>query len=385
MIRAALAALSVDVTVSMVAVITVLGVLVVGLATLARPTAATIAWGTAYAVGIFGAYLWLGGYQLDDPVLRAGASAVLFSFEPLVWWGLRAYAGRRRISWPVAAFVLIGPALLLFSAGTEAYPVAFRVFFLLASVFAGLIVYELIRITHVPRDITMPLILSCTVFVALAVVAAVSTVAGGDLTPEQQLGILRGTNSTGAIVMSTCAAFTLILLVRVDARRLSGDIDEVDRLRRRLARAQAHGDEEWSLLDVRLDDPDDLREALTARTYVEVVERFHADVERVLPAAAETHSVDDARMIVLFGAGDEETRHHIEVLIARVSELDGTKAAGTRLSASVGWARASAFGYDYDRLAEAAERAAGQARAAGGGRWVRAARPSTASPANLES
>lgn len=384
MIRIAIATLSIDVTVSMVAVITVVGVLVFGLATLARPSAATITWGTAYVMGIFGAYLWMGGYQLDSPLMRAGASSVLFSFEPLVWWGLRAHAARRRVSWPVVAFVVIGPALLLLSAGTVGYPVAFRVFFLAASVFAALIVYELTRLTDVARDITMPLILASTVFVALAVVAAMSTFASG-LSPEEQIGILRGTNSTGAIVMSTCAAFTLILLVRADAPLSSHALDGADRLRRRLARAQAHGDDDWSLLDVHLDDPADLREAFTNGAYVEVVARFHADIESALPATAESHDVDETRTIVLLAAGDEETRHHIAVLLARISALDTESTAGTRLSASVGWARAAAFGYDYDRLVDATARAAGEARAAGGGRWVRAAKPSQTSPANLES
>lgn len=385
MIRSALAPLNIDVTVSMVAVITVLGVMVFGLATLARPSRATIAWGAAYAMGVFGAYLWLGGYQLDDPVMRAGASAILFCFGPLVWWGLRAFAGRTSIWWPVVTFIALGPLLLLLTAGSPAYQVAFRVFFLVASVFSGLIVYELIRLPHVARDVTMPLILASAVFVLLAVVAAVSALAVDGLTPEQQLGILRGTNSTGALVMSTCAAFTLILLVRVDAPQRTLADDDIERARRRLALAQAQGDEAWSVLDVHLDDPVDLREALSAGTFAELAERFRDDLERSLPAAADVHRVDDTRFVVVIGGGEEAMKHHLASMLGRISAIgDGAAVAGIRVSASVGWAAASVVGHDYDALVLAAEHAAAQARLAGGNRWARAERPAPASPANLE-
>jgi hypothetical protein len=384
-IGAALAPLNVDVTTSMVAVVTVLAVLVSGLATLARPSRATVAWGTAYAIGIFGAYLWLGGYQLDDPVMRAGASAILFSFEPLVWWGLRAFAGRRPIWWPVIVFVLVGPVLLLGTAGHPAYQVAFRALFLAASVFAGLIVYELIRLKNVARDITMPLVLASVTFVLLAVVAAISAFVVDGLTAEQQLGILRGTNSTGAMVMSTCAAFTLILLVRTDGPRGAGRGDAIEQTRRRLLRAEAQGDDAWSVLEVRLDDQVDLREALSAGVFSEVADRFHADIEDTLPAAADIHRLDDGRAIVVIGAADEAMRHHLPAMLGRISAMrDGATVAGIRLSASVGWATASDFGFDYDALVAAADRAAVAARAAGGDRWARAERPAPASPANLE-
>lgn len=385
MIRSALAPLNVDVTTSMVAVVTVLGVMVFGLATLARPSRATIAWGAAYAMGIFGAYLWLGGYQLDDPLMRAGASAVLFCFEPLVWWGLRAFAGRRPVWWPVVSFIVLGPLLLLLTAGGPAYPVAFRVFFLTASVFGGLIVYELLRLKHVARDITMPLILSSVVFVLLAVVAAISAIAVDGLTPEQQLGILRGTNSTGAMVMSTCAAFTLILLVRADAPRRTRAHDDIARARRRLALAQAQGDDAWSVLAVHLDDPVDLREALSAGMFAELADRFRADIEQSFPAAADVHRIDDTRFVVVIGGGEEAMRHHLQAMLGRISAIgEGAVVAGVRVSASVGWAPASIFGHDYDALALAAGQAAVEARAAGGDCWARAERPASASPANLE-
>lgn len=61
---------SVDITTSMVAVVTVLTALVVGLGTLAKPSRATVIWGAAFGLGVLGAYLWLAGQQTQEQMLR---------------------------------------------------------------------------------------------------------------------------------------------------------------------------------------------------------------------------------------------------------------------------------------------------------------------------
>lgn len=375
--------LNIDVTTSMVAVVTVLAVLVVSLATLARPGRATIVWGAAFGLGMIGAYLWLGGHQLDDPVLRAGASGILLDFEPLVWVGLRLYAGRR-VRWvPAAAFAVLCPAVLLITAGTPVYASVFRVAFLAASVFAALIVYELFRLDDVARDITMPLMLASGVFVVLAVAAVASGFLVGSVSSDQQLAVLRGVNTVGTLVMSTCAAFTLVLLVRTGAPARHGRGDRLARIRSRLRRARMQNDQGWSLLDVRLDDPEDLREASSSAAFAVLTERFHGDVEATMPVTAEIDRVGDGRALVLVWGSEEVVRHHVRSMLTRISTID--RDAGipsVRVSASVGWAASSACGFDADVLADAAADAVAQARAGGGDRWARAA--TRASPTTLE-
>lgn len=375
--------LNIDATTTMVAVVTVVTVLVVSLTTLARPSRATVTWGVAFGLGMMGAYLWLAGFQLDDAGLRGAASGILLGFEALVWLGLRLFA-RRPARWrPAVAFVVLCPAALVLSAGTPVYPIAFRVLFLAASVFAGLIAYELFRLQGVPRDITMPLMLASGVFVVLAVAASVSVFLVSSLDGDEQIAVIRGINTVGTLVTSVCAAFTLVLLVRAEAPGRMSDDDALARIARRLQRADAQNDTAWSLLDVRLDDPDDLREASSSAAFGMLSARFHDDVEASLPAAADVEHLGDDRSLVLLAGGEEAVRHYLRAMLGRISAIDrDEQAPRIRVSASVGWASTSAFGYDVHVLVDAAALAAVRARAGGGDRWARAV--STASPTTLE-
>ncbi|KDA05216.1 hypothetical protein DC31_02130 [Microbacterium sp. CH12i] len=75
----------------------------------------------------------------------------------------------------------------------------------------------------------------------------------------------------------------------------------------------------WSLLDIRLDDPDDIRLASSSAAFNAVAEKF----------------------------------------------------APTRPSASIGWAPVAAVGYEFETLVNAASHAAETAYAKGGDRWER--------------
>lgn len=366
--------LSVDVMTSMVAIVTVITVLVVGLATLARPSRATITWGAAFTVGMLATYLWIGGNHGDHAALRAGASGLLICFEPLVWLGLRMHRGRPAAWWPVIAFMAAAPVLLAATAGQPVFQLTFRLVFLGGGVFAGLIVYELLRMRSVPRDVTMPLLLASCGFVAISVAGAVSALFGTTASTAEQLSLLRGVNAVGTIVTSTCAAFTIVLLVRAGGSPHLSGAGADEQARRRLQRARAQQDLSWSLLDVRLDDLDDLRVAFAGSAFADIADRFHADVEAVLPPAADVHRIDDGHAVVLLSGSEEAVRHHVRALANRVSRIDDSSAQEIRISASIGWASADIVGIDYDDLLAAAEEAAVAARSAGGDRWKRADR-----------
>lgn len=363
---------NVDITTSLVAVVTVLTVMVVGLGTLARPSRATVAWGGAFGLGMLGAYLWLAGQQTDVAMLRGAASALLLCFEPLVWIGLRFHFGRRARRWPIVLFVLASPTLLVTTAGTGWYMPAFQLVFLGSAVFAGLVAYELLRDGSAVRDIVLPLALASCGFVVVALVSAAIALISGGAGTEAQLSALRGLNAVGTVVVSTCAAFTLVLLVRSEQKKdAAGDIAE--RARRRLRKAEAQSDQPWSILDIRLDDPADLREASTGAAFALIVDRFHQDIEDALPASADADRVADGRAMVIIRGSDDLVRHHLREMLTRISVIDTeTAVTGIRSSASIGWATASVFGYDYDALVTAAGSAAARARTAGGDQWKRA-------------
>lgn len=362
---------SADVTTSMVAVVTVLTAVVVSLATLARPSRATVVWGVAFGVGMLGAYLWLAGHHTGIPVLRAAASAVVVSSVPLIWIGVRMHF-RRSAPWLPVVLSLIGvPAALMLTAGTPWYLPVFHVVFLAMAVFAGLLAWELLR-GQPARDIVMPLALAACAFVVVAIVSAGSALASGGVSTAAQLDALRGMNAIGTIIVSTCAAFTLVLLVR--AEEAAGvDGGAAARARERLRKAEAQNDPAWSVLDIRLDDPTDLREASSSGDFRRITDRFHADIGESLPAAADAERVADDRAIVLIHGSDEAVRFHLRAILARISLIDpDAPMSGIRSSASIGWATASVAGYDYDALAAAAASAATRARDAGGDQWKRA-------------
>jgi hypothetical protein len=372
-ITAALAPVNVDIVTSMVAVVTVLAALVLGLATLARPSRATIIWGAAFSLGVLGAYLWLAGHQTDDPVLRAAASGILLGFEPLIWLGLRMHLNRRVPWWPAVALQLLLPLLLVVMAGTPWYLLTFHLVFIASAVFAGMIAYELLRRQPVALDIVLPLALASGGFVLVALGTGVSALWNDGASTEAQLSALRGMNAVGTVVVSTCAAFTLVLMVRAQ-HPVSGAAEDASRRARRwLRKAEAQSEQVWSILDVRLDDPADLREASTASSFALIARRFHDDIQEALPAAAEAHRVDDTRAIVIIRGGEEAVQHHIRGMLNRISTMQRESSVdGIRASASIGWASVAAVGYDYDVLVAAAGDAAMRARAAGGDRWNRA-------------
>jgi GGDEF domain-containing protein len=244
--------------------------------------------------------------------------------------------------------------------------------FLLTAVFAGLLAFELLRDQPPARDIVMPLALAASGFVVVAVVSAGSALVAGDASTDAQLSALRGMNAVGTLVISTCAAFTLVLLVRAETVT-RGDAGAAERARRRLRKAEAQNDAAWSVLDIRLDDPEDLREASSTAAFARIADRFHDDIQESPPPSADAERVDDAWAVVLIRGSDEAIRFHIRAILSRVSVIDdGSSLSGIRSSASIGWASAATSGFDYDVLAAEAARAAARARAAGGDQWKRA-------------
>ncbi|MDQ4214302.1 hypothetical protein [Microbacterium capsulatum] len=373
----------VDLSVSLIAVVTLTTALVVTLGLLPRPGAATVAWSAAFGMGMIGTYLWVVGNETDNAVMRALSAGLVLCFEPLIWAGVRHYAARR-VNWIAVGITLFAiPALLASSATSDLYPVMFRIVFSAVAVFAVLVASELLRLqTRLGmRDAVMPLVLISGAFGVVAVLGVVAGFFGVGSNPGDELSMLRDVNGVGILLSCVCATVTILLLVREEpahrgtSGRTSGGASGVgeDLLRDRLARAEQHRDTAWSVLRVRLDDPEDLREASGQAVFSRVVEMFHAHVREAMPATADSVWLSRAEELVLLPGGEEQMQHHLREVLSRVSRLEETgPLAGMRMSASIGWAEAGVLGFDLDTLSAAAGEAAGQARDRGGDRWRRA-------------
>ncbi|KAB1641000.1 hypothetical protein [Gulosibacter chungangensis] len=365
--------ITVDNSVSLIALVAVSTALVIGLATLARPSYATIAWGVGFGIGLVGTFLWVAGNQFEHRVLQAVASGLILSFEPCIWLGLRYFSRKRPIWWPVLAFVIGAPVVLGIGALTDAYTVIFRAVYLVAGIFAVLIAVELMRGRRTGRDMVLPLAIVSCLLAAVAAVSFVVSLINTDLVSgESQLTVLRDINRIGILISAVCGAFTLVLLVRSAPTAAPQDLEDLERTRSRLLRAKDQRDRNWSVLDIRLDDRADLREAWTATTYRQIVQTFQERVCRMLPATADAHRVADDRAIVVIHGDEDAVERYLRSLLRAISVIEEEgPLAGVRVSASVGWAPAAVAGYELDELVQTAADAATRARRNGGDRWER--------------
>lgn len=372
--------ITVNTSVTLVALVTLSAALVFGLALMPRPSRATITWSVGFGIAMLATYVWVAANQFDSAPLRALSSGLIVSFEPLLWLGIRYYAGKRAL-WPAAvavAFVAIGPALLTAASTSDAYPTVFRLVFSAAAVFAGLSAWELFRLRISARDVVLPLALISSAFVVVAAFGIVAGVTGIGSAPGDELRMLRDINGVGILLTSQCAAITIVLLARGEALLRGGGRGghiegDGTALRARLARAQRLQDPSWSLLDIRLDDPADLQEASGAAAFASIVDAFHTHVLGALPAAADVERVSDVQVRALLSGTEEAVRRELRVLLQQVSTIeDSGPRASVRVSASVGWAGAAAADYDFDALSASAADAAILAQDRGGDRWERA-------------
>lgn len=371
--------ITVNPSATLIALVSLATAVVFGLALLPRPSRATVTWSTGFGIAMIATYVWVAATQFDSPELRALSSGLIVCFEPLLWVGVRLYAGKRPL-WPIAVlFVLAAPTALVLSSATDLYSTVFRCVFSGAAVFAGLSAWELFRLRIRARDVILPLALISSAFVVVAVFGIVAAIAGIGSAPGDELSMLRDINGVGIQLTSVCAAITIVLLVRTEAEpqgqaRASAEHDGQDGLRIRLDRARRRGETDWSLFDIRLDDPADLLEASGAVVFASIVDAFHLHVRDALPAATDVVRVSDAQALALIQGGDEAAQHHLRGLLEQVSTIeDAGPRASVRVSASVGWAGALAADYDPDTMVRAAAAAAATARERGGDRWERAA------------
>ncbi|MEV7631591.1 GGDEF domain-containing protein [Microbacterium sp. NPDC089318] len=357
---------------SLVALVTLATVLVYGLAILRRPSPATTLWGVAFGVGLFATYVWVAADQTGNASVRALAAGLMLTFEPLVWSGLRLFAGRR-VRWvETLGFVAVVPPALALSAEQESFSLVLSIAFALAGVFAASIAVELARMQAPSRDITLPLLLVSAAFVVIAALNLFWQLFAPHPVSAEQVSILRDVNGMGTLVTSYCAAVTIVLLVRSESQGVGEQAcrDSTGSLRDRVARIREHDDPSWSLLDVRLDDRADLREASGQSDFAEILRRFHSRVRAALPPSADITGWDDSRLLVLLPGSEESAGHQLRQLLDRISAVDKQDdRAAIRVSVSVGWATVREARFDFDAMVTLAAERAEIARERGGDRW----------------
>lgn len=357
-----------------IAISTVATIIYIGLGFLPRPSRTAVYWSASFAIAMIGSYVWLAQDFVYPDQLRALGTALTIAPMPLLWSGLRAYRGLDR-QFPALSisYLVIAPAFLLASTYFGFYGIAFRVVFCSAAVFAVLVILELMRLGPRLRDEALPLMAVSAVFIVFTAVVLINgaLVSNGSVSSSDGIAFVRSFNLIGMTVYLVCALVTTLLLT---TRTESGPAPNryFERTaRRRLERARASEDQWWAMLDIRLDDPDDIRLSSTTAAFIAVTQKFARDIDTVFPADADIEQIKPDCFMVLLPRPQGSVRELLTELLERVSAPDDTLSSPLRLSASIGWAPVSAAGYDFDVLAAAASAAAEQAQTSGGDRWER--------------
>lgn len=350
-------------------------IIFIALGFLPSPSRATALWSAGFASAMIGCYAWLAYEVLDILALRALGTGLVIAPMALMWSGLRAYRGATRHFIPLSlAFLIVLPVVLAISSSSDAYGVIYRVMFALTAVFALLTIIELVRLGPHKRDESYPLLGVAAFFVLFAVVTTVNgmLVAGQATDPLDSVQFLRSTNMIGANAYIICTLITLLLLTihaKNGRRTAPGEFERT--AEDRLNRAEARNDQWWSMLDIRLDDPDDIRAASSTAAFNAMSARFVSDVESVLPADADIKQISATRIISLVPRAQGGVREILTDLLERLSTVDEHQSVPIRMSASVGWAQVTNVGYGLDELIAAADAAVQVAQAGGGDRWER--------------
>lgn len=358
-----------------IAISTLATIIFIGLGFLPRPSRATALWTAAFAVAMMGSYVWLAHEYVAAEQMRALGSGLALSPMVLVWSGVRAYRGHARQHLVLASVVLVlTPVVLVASTFLQIYGIVFRVVFTVTAVFAVLILIELVKLGRHLRDEALPLMAVSAAFIAFAVIIDVNGlfVSGGDIASADGLAFVRTLNLIGMNVYVLCALVTTLLLTIHADDTVTSPRDAFEHTTRsRLARAEAAQDEWWSMLDIRLDDPDDIQAASGTAAFNAVAQKFSRDIDSVLPPDADIDRITSTRFVALVPRPQGGVRDLITELLERMTTMDDRQAVPVRLTGSIGWAPVSIAGYDFTRLVRQASDAADAAHSSGGDRWER--------------
>lgn len=356
------------------AITTLATMLTIGVAFLSKPSTATLHWSFAFALGMVATFGVVAGELNDAETLRRASLGALMGAPALLWSGFRAHWGQRAHGW-IGAVVAVGAAGVLVAAGsTEAFTVAYRVVFFVASVFAGLFFVEWVRVPARRND---RVVLPFAIMSAMFQIAGLATLISGALFPPSggdDLALVRTISSIGMLLYVGCALVAVMGLTTREAAfvRSSAAQSEWQRFEAtatdRLLRAQ-RTNESWSIVYFRLDDAADIRQTAGSEAMGSLASRLEHEVRALFPAESDIGTPTIGATVVLVPRPDAIVRDCVRAVLERVPQLELDVRLAIRPTASAGWAPASVLGYDLDALIYTAREAATLAADKGGDRW----------------
>lgn len=361
------------------ATVATLGVVImIGVAFLDRPHRSTLLWSIAFLLAMTSSWGVVLAETVDSEVIRRVSLGVVLGAPGFIWAGFRTLRGAASRWWLAALLTVLSPVLLVAAGATEVYSVVFRLVFLLSAVFAFLLLVEWLRLPDRGDTVLYPLVVISVLNSALAAFVAIAGLvfpaSSGD-----DLQFVRSVNQLGFIVYMVCALVSLVgFATRRERVVVPGSRSPWEEFaegcRERLVRAGRRGERSWSLLVFRLDDEDDVRDAVGVVGFDAVCSRFAEAICAALPADADIAERSPGTVVVLISRPEPVLRAALRGALGSVGRMENAGGMEIQVSASVGWVSADGDEDDLDTLLDRAEAAAGTARAAGGDRWERISR-----------
>lgn len=349
---------------------------------LGRASRATLLWTFALTLALLGAYGSLASAAMGTDVLvHPVGLGIMFGMPLVIWSGLRAAQDKRSHAWIGFTQSAASVAVLTLTTNIPMGFTIFRWLFLLAAIGAALGAVELMRGDYRGSRFGMPLIVASGALLLIATVGVAGSASRSSA--ETDLLLIR------VVVIATtvyviCATVSLLFLAnrRPGARDVLEAVDAFMPapmmravVRERILRARARREQNWSFVDLRLDDATDLREATGEAAFGSAVRRFESIVSETFPADADLCRVSAGHVTVFASQPSAAVREFVRTVLNEVSATQDEAPSSLRVSASAGIAEADVAKDSYDSLADAAARVADEAQREGGDRWRRAEAP----------
>lgn len=349
---------------------------------LARATRATLLWTFALTLALLAAYGSLASAAMGtDVLLHPVGLGIMFGMPLVIWSGLRAAQDKRSHAWIGFTQTVVSVAVLALTTNMAIGFTVFRWLFFAAAVGAALGAFEVLRGDFRGSRFGMPLVLASGALVLIAAVGVAGSAARSS-TATDLLFIRVLVIATTVYVI--CATVSLLFLAnrRPGARDVLEAIDAFMPVplmravvREKLLRARARREQNWSFVDLRLDDATDLREATGEAAFGATVRRFESIVAEIFPAEADLCRVSAGHVTVFASQPPATVREIVRTVLNEVSARHDEAPSSLRISASAGIAPVDVATDSYDSLVDAAGAVADTAQQQGGDRWRRAEAP----------
>ncbi|MGZ0711684.1 hypothetical protein ACWPKO_25465 (plasmid) [Coraliomargarita sp. W4R53] len=383
------ASLLVDLGVAQATVVTTCVILMTWLGLMGRPSRATLLWTLGYFFALLGVYVSFTSAAMGIDVVRHPVGqAIGFGLPLLLWSGIRDLGGLRPYAPAGAVQAVVSVAVVALTTQSPIGPDVFRWVVLGAALSTGAVAVAALQAATRSSRFTPPLVAAAVVMVLIGIVGVTyPTVSGGTAGSDAAVTFTR-TAIIASMVFLIVATVSLLFFAnrRVGARDILDALDAFmpqplmrGIVRERLLRISARSESEWTLIEIRIDDVDDLREAGSEWSFAQLTDAFEARVIAEFPAECDLARIKPGYIQVFASHSTVAAREHVRNLINRISADSADATATLRLSASAGIVP-TAPGDSYDALNSLVGEAADEAQRQGGDRWVR--HPSRSVPAS---